>query len=180
VSTRTYRVHKEILRDSIKHLVTEKRLAYYPKENDLNTEIIIDTILYSPKKDKAAFFVITKNSNDKLLSRGNKNQFHYDAHCFTAYLKGDSTFNGINWISASSINNFSTLEKTTFRIKEMFFKDFSKRQDVNDSSMYKYNLDDIRFWDGPVWKTVEEEKQKQREFDEEKKAHPENIYEPNQ
>jgi hypothetical protein len=33
----------------------------------------------------------------------------------------------------------------------MYFKDFSKRQDVDGSSLYKYNLDDIRFWDGPVW-----------------------------
>ncbi len=175
-----YKVHQKILKDSIKHLIKEKSLAYYPKENDLFTEIIIDTILYSPKKDKAAFFVITKNSNDRLLSGGNKNEYHYDAHCFTVYLKGDFTFNDIYWIRASNISNFYNLEKTSFRIKEMYFKDFSKRQDVNDSSMYKYNLDDIRFWDGPVWKTIEEEKIKQKEFDEEKKKHPENVYEPKQ
>jgi|LakMenEpi03Aug12_release.lakeMendotaPanAssembly.Ray.scaffolds.fasta_scaffold196643_2 hypothetical protein len=175
-----YKVHQEILKDSIKHLIKEKSLAYYPKENDLFTEIIIDTILYSPKKDKAAFFVITKNSNDRFLSGGNKNEYHYNAHCFSVYLKGDSTFNDIYWIRASNISNFYTLENTSFRIKEMYFKDFSKRQDVNDNSMYKYNLDDIRFWDGPVWKTMEEEKIKQKEFEEEKKKHPENVYEPKQ
>lgn len=173
-----YKFHQEILKDSIKQLIKEKSLAFYPKENDLFTEIIIDTILYSPDKDKATFFVITKNSNDKLLIGGNKNEYHYDAHVFTAYLKGDSTFNDIYWIRASNISNFYTLEKTSFRIKEMYFEDFSKRHDVNGNSMYKYNLDDIRFWDGPIWKTMEEEKIKQKEFDKEKKEHPENVFEP--
>ncbi len=158
VAPHIYKVHQKILKDSIQHFINNKSLAYYPKENDLFTEIIIDTILYSPKKDKAAFFVITKNSNDKLLSGGNKNEYHYNAHCFTVFLKGDSTFNGIDWISTSSISNFYTFEKTSFRIKEMYFKDFNKRQDVDGNSMYKYNLDDVRFWDGPVWKTMEKEK----------------------
>jgi hypothetical protein len=104
-----YQVHKKILKDSIRHLISEESLAYYPKENDLYTEIFIDTILYSPIKDKAAFFAITKNSNDKLLSGGNKYEYHYNAHCFIVYLKGDSTFTDIDWITASNISNFSTL-----------------------------------------------------------------------
>jgi hypothetical protein len=62
----------------------------------------------------------------------------------------------------------------------MYFKYFSERQDGNNESLYKYNLDDIRFWDGPVWKTMEEDKIKQAAFEEEKKNHPENIYEPEQ
>jgi hypothetical protein len=109
-------------------------------------------------RGKVVFFVITKNSNDKLLSGGYDNEYHYDAHCFTVYLKGDSTFNDINWLSESNLSNFHSVEKTSFRIKEMYFKDFSKRQDVNGKSLYKYNLDDIRFWEGPVWKSIEEQK----------------------
>jgi hypothetical protein len=88
-------MHQEILKDSLRQFIKDHSLAYYPKENDSFTEIIIDSILCSPKKDKAAFFVITKNSNDKLLSGGNKNEYHYNAHCFIADLDGDSTFNDI-------------------------------------------------------------------------------------
>jgi len=163
VSSSIYKVHKEILKDSIKYFIKNKSLAYYPRENDSLTEVIIDTILYSPKKDKAAFFVVTKNSNDKLLSGGNENEYHYDAHCFAVYLKEDSIFSDIYWIRTSNVSNFHTLEKASFRIREMYFKDFSKREDVNGNSMYKYNLNDIRFWNGLIWKTMEEEKEKHLE-----------------
>lgn len=177
VPTSIYKLHQKVLKDSIRHFIKDKSLAYYPKENDSLTDIIIDTILYSPAQDKVAFFVITKNSNDKLLSVGNKNEYHYDAHCFTANLNKGSTFNDIYWIRAFNISNFHTLKKASFRIREMYFKDFNERLDVNDSSLYKYNLDDVRFWGGPIWKIMEDEKLKEREFENEKKNHPENIYE---
>lgn len=178
VSSEIYKADQEILKDSIKNLIIRRDLAYYSKDNDLFTEVIIDTILYSPMKDKVVFFVITKNSNDKLISGGKRNEYNYNAHCFIAYLKEDSVFSDIYWIRASNINNFINIEKTSFRIREMYFNDFSKRQDINGNSLYKYNVNDIRFWNGPIWKTMEEEKLNEQEFEVEKKNNSENIYEP--
>jgi hypothetical protein len=151
VTIDVYKKHMLILQDSIIKFIKEKSHAYYPKENDLLTEVIIDTILYSPQKDKVAFFVITKNSDDKLLGGGNKTEYHYDAHCFIADLKNNSFFKNIFWIRASSLSNYKNLNNAHHRIREMYFKDFSERKDGNNNSMYKYNLDDIRFWDGPLW-----------------------------
>src|SRR5687767_5884668 len=56
----TYSSHKDVFSDIIKKLLIERRVAYYSDIYDPETEISIDTILYSPKKDRAAFFVIVK------------------------------------------------------------------------------------------------------------------------
>jgi hypothetical protein len=98
-----------------------------------------------------AFFVIAVNSNDKLLSRGNKNEYHYNAHCFTALIKEDLSFYNFHWVEVSDISNFYSLNKTSFRIREMYFKELSSREDIHGKSLYKYNLDDTRFWTGPLW-----------------------------
>jgi len=44
--------------------------------------------------------------------------------------------------------------------------------------VYSYNLIDKRFWDCPIWEKIEDEKIKKKEFEEEKKRHSENVYEP--
>jgi len=149
VSSVLYSNHKNILTDSIRLYIDEKRKAYYPKENDSLTEIVIDTIVYSPNRDRAAFFVITKNSNDKLLSKGSKDEFHYDAHCFIA-LFDSINFKNVNWLSAHNLTNYTTHQKTSERIREIYFKNFKGSQGI-----FKYNLDDVRFWkDINVWGNV--------------------------
>jgi len=41
-------------------------------------------------------------------------------------------------------------------------------------------LNDVRFWDCSIWKEIEDKKIKKQEFEEEKRKHPENVYEPKQ
>lgn len=44
----------------------------------------------------------------------------------------------------------------------------------------KYNIDDIRFWsDNEKWEKIKYNKKMQKDFEEEKKNHPENVYDPN-
>jgi hypothetical protein len=107
--------------------------------------------LYSPEKDKFAFFIITKNSNDKLLSRGKRNEFHYNAHCFIGYLNDDYKIHEIIWVIGYNLSNYDNLEETSKRIREIYFKELTARTNNDVESTYKYNLDDVRFWDGPLW-----------------------------
>jgi hypothetical protein len=153
VSADTYNKHKLILTDSIKYFIKEKGQAYYPADYDSLTIIIIDTILYSPKIDKAAFFVITKNTNGKLLTKVSKNQYHYNASCFIADVRNGFSFANIFWVRQLNVSNFSDLEETSKRISEMYFTEFALFQNSRGESIYKYNFDDIRFWNGPLWKT---------------------------
>ena len=107
VSNDIYKEHTSVLMDSIRFYINIRTSAYYPNENDSLTQIFIDTILYSPKKNKLAFLVITKNSNDKLLSKGSKDEFHYDAHCFISNL-----YQFLVGISIKLGIGFSALEKS--------------------------------------------------------------------
>jgi len=43
-----------------------------------------------------------------------------------------------------------------------------------------YNLNDIRFWSCKIWKEQEAKKREEKEFEEFKKKHPEDVYEPKQ
>jgi hypothetical protein len=150
VSPHVYKQHKSMLTDSIKKYVCIRSHAFYPKENDSLTEVVIDTILYSPQKDKAAFFVVTKNSNDKLLSKGSKDEYHYNGYCFIALINNCALFRNIQWLSVSSISNFDNYKETQGDIRKMYFEDFKYREDYNGNA-YKYNIGDIRFWDCSIW-----------------------------
>ena len=147
VSIDVYKSHKTILIDTIRFYITKKIKAYYPKENDSLTQIYIDTILYSPKKDRLAFFVITKNTNDKLLSKGNNNEFNYNATCFISDLNGVE-LNNIKWLSAYSLRRYASLEESSERIRKIYFTEFKG----GEGGVFRYNIDDIRFWDDPnIW-----------------------------
>ena len=151
VSLETYKKNTITISDSIRNRIKSKLDPYFQTENDSLTEIIIDTILYSPKKDKFAFFAISKNSNDKLLDKGNKNEFHYDAHCFIGHLDSGYKIKDIAWLRGHNLSDYKTLESTSKRIREVFFQEITERTNSKGESTYKYNLDDVRFWEGPLW-----------------------------
>lgn len=62
-------------------------------------------------------------------------------------------------------------------IREACFRTFVSK-DTTGQNAHKYNLNDIRLWTGCEWQKIEEDKIKKKEFEEEKRKHPENVYEP--
>src|SRR5450432_791520 len=146
VSVSHYLILKTKLKDSVRFYVDNQLKAYYPKENDSLTEIFIDTIVFSPKKDKIAFFAISKNSNDKLASKGVDSEFHYNAYCFICIISA-TTINSIKWLSVYNISNYDDERETSNDIRKLYFDELNTG-DKNDA---KFNLNDIRFWDGPLW-----------------------------
>ena len=116
-----YKRYAKILSDSLKSLIKFKAEPYYQFENDSTTQIFIDTILYSPKIDKFAFFAITKNSNDKLLEKGSKDKFHYDAHCFIGILNDNKKIANITWVRGHSLSNYKSYYEASKRVKEIYF-----------------------------------------------------------
>ena len=138
------------LRDSMRVFIERKDGPYYPKEFDEQTEIFIDTILIGPERNRIAFFVITKNSNEKLLSNGARSEYHYDANCFIGQ-RGDNSLWDIRWLKAMNLTSCPTLIDASKRVREMYFILFNQTEDAEEGGLYKHNLDDIRIWDGPVW-----------------------------
>jgi hypothetical protein len=146
VSSEIYAQNKQDFHDTIRKFISTNSSAYYPKDNDSLTQIFIDTILYSPSKDKVAFFVITQNSSSKLLSGDTSDKYFYRAHCFVGYL--DSTFkaNDIEWVSANYLSNYKNYKETSDIVREIYFNEF-----IREGTSMEYNLNDIRFWKSSFW-----------------------------
>jgi hypothetical protein len=151
VSPNIYQNISQKILDSVKSRIFKKEDPYYPSENDSLTEVFVDTILFSPSMDKIAFFVITKNSNDKLLDKGDKNDFHFTAYSFLGHLDSIHNITNLLWVSGFSLFNYKSKIATSNRIRDVYFKEITKRTNTKGESTYKYNFDDVRFWSGPVW-----------------------------
>ena len=151
VSKAQYQKYLAELDDSIETLIKGRQGPFYPDQNDSSTKIFIDTILFSPKNDKYATFVITKNRNSKLPERESDTGTHYNAYCFIGMLHSDSSIQDLSWISAHILVRYKTLSEASFRIREVYFKELTSRKDFNNEGIFKYNFDDIRFWNGPIW-----------------------------
>jgi hypothetical protein len=145
---------------------------FYSKAYFDFTELIIDSIVYSPDFNKLAVLVITKNPTYRQLIPDKVNDWYYDATCYLGVRKNDTM--ALYWIGPSFTNS-SNKESISSDISESCFKAFVTK-DTND--VYSYNLNDNRFWSSSIWNKIEEEKRKKKNFEEDKKSHPENIYEP--
>jgi len=133
----TYFAHKRILLDT---MARYERLRYRPHNIEMDSigQIVIDTILYSPQKNKMAFFVIRGP-----ISGG------YNAHCYIGLLD-DLKIENIRWLDFYNLSFYPSIEQASNRIREIHFTEFNLRQD----SGLDYNLDDVRFWnDDDVWKS---------------------------
>lgn len=113
--------------------------AYYD-----STELVIDTIIYSPNFKKLAFIVITKNPTNRQLMPDKRYSWYYDATCYLGIRQRDVL--SLNWMGPIFTNSYSQQEISN-NIREACFKTF-----ITDDSLYRYNLNDIRFWDSPIWK----------------------------
>jgi hypothetical protein len=147
---------EDYIRDSVTLLIEFQKFlrnhqnSFYKKEYFDSTQLIIDTIMYSPDFNKVAVFVITKNPTFRQLTPNKDFSSYYDAYCYLGIRLNDGfnlkwlrRFYPINWYDRNEISN---------EIRDAYFNEFSVLKDINGLSQYKYNLNDKRFWECPVWK----------------------------
>lgn len=66
------------------------------------------------------------------------------------------------------------MESISKKIRNYYFKQRSSSTNNNDD---KYNIDDVRYWKySKDWQKIENNRKMQKDFEEEKKNHPENVY----
>lgn len=147
---------------------------FYSKTYFDSTQLIIDSIIYNPDFNKLAVFVITKNPTSRQLIPDEKHDWYYDATCYLGVRQNDTI--SLSWIGPN-FSNSPDREELSRVIRDSYFTEFATKDTVG-AYTYKYNLNDIRFWDCSIWKEIEDKKIKRKEFEEEKKKHPENVYEP--
>jgi hypothetical protein len=138
------------------------------------TQIIIDSIIYSPDYKKLAAFVIVKNSTENQLIPDPDHPWYYDGTCYLGRGIGDSLK---LYRVGPNFTNSESKEKISDYIREDCFR-LSNKRDSTVPNYCKYNLDDIRFWTCPIWDDLIIRDERNKAFEEERIKHPENVYDP--
>lgn len=139
------------LLDQLNLYLQNHEQSFHSKAYFDSTELILDTILYSIDFNKIALFVITKNPTYRQLAPDIDHEWYYDAFCYLAIRKSGSDSFDLKWLKNFYPINWYDKREISDLIKDMYFTEFSTIKDSSGASMYKYNLDDIRFWDSPIW-----------------------------
>ena len=157
-----------------KELLLKHEDFFYSKEYFEGTEIIIDTILYSPDLKKLAVLVLTKNPTSRQLMPTENEIWYYNTTSYLGVRQGETI--SLSWLGPGFTNSTNKQEQSNY-IRQECFRTFVSK-DTTEKYAHKYNLNDVRFWTSSEWQKIEEDKIKKKEFEEEKIKHPENIYEP--
>jgi hypothetical protein len=119
-------------------------------------------------------FIITKNPTSRRSIPDKENYWYYDATCYLGVKENDTISLSL---SGPCFSNSTNQQELSGIIRESYFAEFANN-DTSKTSTSKYNLNDIRFWNSFIWGKIENDKIKRREFEKEKREHPENVYEP--
>jgi hypothetical protein len=147
---------------------------FYSKEYFAGTDIIIDTIVYSPDFNKLAIVLLTKNPTSRQLMPTKNENYYYNATTYLGIRQKDTL--SLSWLGPN-FSNSTNRKELSKDIRQACFRTFVSK-DTTEQYAQKYNLNDIRFWTSSEWKKIEEDKIKKNEFEEEKIKHPENVYGP--
>lgn len=158
----------------LKKLLLQHEDFFHSREYFEGTDIIIDTIIYSPDLNKFAVLVLTKNPASRQLMPSENEIWYYNATCYLGIRQSDTI--SLSHLGPDFTNSTDKEEQSNY-IRQATFRNFVSK-DTTEKYAYKYNLNDIRFWTSSVWHKIEEDRIKKKAFEEEKRKHPENIYDP--
>ena len=144
------------------------------KEYFEGTDIIVDTIVYSPDFKKLGILIITKNPTSRQIIPTKNEDWYYNATSYLGVKENDTLV--LSWLGPNFVNYVNKKEILN-DISDACFRTFVSK-DTSKPTSYKYNFNDTRFWTSYVWQQMEDRRIKKQEFEEEKKKHPENVYEP--
>lgn len=164
------KVSKEIYKKDLS-LLTDALKVYYDSINNVVnpryvTELLgvkIDTVFYG-NDNKIVLLAILTTKNE-YAEKG----MLYEGECYIAYKRNNiDFFDRLKYSSTST----ESLEKASEMIRRIYLGEMNNIEG-------KYNINDTRFWDSSVWQEAKEMKEKRKSFEEMKKTHPENVYDPN-
>lgn len=166
----TNKVPKEVYEKDLS-LLTDAIKTYYDSINSVVnphyvTKLLsakIDTVFYG-NDDKIVFMALLTKKNE-YTEKG----IQYAGECYIVYKK--NKIESLYQLKYSSTSTES-LEEVSEMIKRIYLGEMNYIEG-------KYNINDTRFWDSRIWEEAKEMKEKRKSFEEMKKTHPENVYDPN-
>jgi hypothetical protein len=143
----------EVIKQFKDFLVKQKDFFHNKAYFD-STQLIVDSIIYSPDYNKLAVFVITKNPVNRQLMPDKNYDWYYDATCYLGVRKNDTI--SLSWIGPSFTNSYDKNELSNI-LRGSYFADFATKDTIGLHT-YQYNLNDVRFWNCSIWKELEDKK----------------------
>ncbi|MBZ5856416.1 hypothetical protein [Flavihumibacter profundi] len=121
-----------------------------------STVLTIDTIMYDSSSNKIAVFVIAKNPTYRNPHSDSKLPYYYNANCYLGKrIEADSSIFELKCLCRFSEINFDDKETIVKALKEDFFLELATVLDEKKEPVFKYNLNDKRFWESPTgWRRM--------------------------
>ncbi|WP_133054604.1 hypothetical protein [Niastella populi] len=121
-----------------------------------STVLFIDTIIYDSSLDKIAVFLVAQNPTCRNPNSRSKLPYYYNANCYLGKrLKKDSSTFDLKCLCGYSEINFNDYESALDALEEDFFLELATLLDEKNQPVYKYNVNDRRFWESPTgWKRI--------------------------
>ena len=164
ISKIEYKLDSAKIMNKLTYMLKKNVHPFTPaKQFDRNTQLFLDSIIYSPDKNKMIALVISKNSNSKLEQPLNyKTNFHYNGNYL--YCKKVTSNNDIIVSDYSSFNliHWETYNDVKERLKEECFE-VRYQLGIRDKKPI-YNLDDKRFWESLDYNSIMDEKYDYRSY----------------
>jgi hypothetical protein len=165
----TNKVSKEVYEKDLSLLSDAIKVYYDSINNVVNPRYLngllgakIDTVFYG-NDDKIVLLAILTKKNEYA-----EKDIQYAGECYIAYKRNKIEI--LNQLKYSSTSTES-LEKASEMIRRIYLREMNYIDG-------EYNINDTRFWDSRVWEEAKEMKEKRKSFEEMKKTHPENVYDP--
>jgi len=164
------KVKKDVYKKDLSLLTVAIKVYYDSINSVLNPRYVttllgakIDTVFYG-NNGKIVFLALLTKKNE-YAEKG----MQYEGECYIAYKRNNIEFFDKLKYSSTSIES---LEKASEMIRRIYLGEMNNIEG-------KYNINDTRFWDSRVWQEAKEMKEGRKSFEEMKKTHPENVYDPN-
>ena len=165
----TYKVSKEVYERDLSLLADAIKVHYDSINNVVNPNCVtkvlaikIDTVFYG--NDNKIVFLALLTKENKYAENG----IQYAGECYIGQKK--DTIKELYQLTNSATAT-SSIDKVSEMIKRIYLREMNYIRG-------KYNINDTRFWDSRVWAEAKEMKEKRKSFEEVKKTHPENVYDP--
>ncbi|SIO55548.1 hypothetical protein [Chitinophaga niabensis] len=136
------------IQDTLKSYLKEHRYSFYSKEYFDSTQIIIDTIIYDNSHKKFIVFVMVKNPTNRQV-QPNSN-WYFDATSYIGAKSGEDI--RLAWVGPNFSNAVNQSELSNI-IRSAYFTEFAT-SDTIGNNMYKYNMNDTRFWQSSIWEKI--------------------------
>lgn len=150
-----YAKDKMVILDSLYEKMKNHQASFSNPEYFDSTELSVDTILYDTSFNKIAVFVVSKNPTYRNPYSDSKLPFYYNGNCYI----GKRTRPDLNMFDLKCLCRFSEVnfndKQTTIRaLQDDFFYELATVLDENSQPVFRYNLNDKRFWESPTgWKS---------------------------